>query len=314
MKSICVRIALKENSIDSVREWFQTLMDRREETLESLRNEGVIVESAFLDRQPNGDFLIYYMRAKDIEAARAIFQNSNLAIDAYHQDCKRKYCGVSTPLEQLFDLCVEVLDDKLSSPDKTESSFAIIKSGISQVFYGAPHENDSNPDLHLLEINKKAIPRLRVHGGFMREKFIEQIHRGRSQTQISAGQEERCVRQKTTIKDFGDILLKESKICQFDDRIGAFASRDFKKGEVVIKWNLKTLSEDEYEKLPQYEKDHFCHHRNGIRWMYPDPERHVNRSMHPNVAPDFEKQANIALRDIMKGEELSIDEHSVEDF
>jgi hypothetical protein len=43
MKSICVRIALKENSTESVREWFQTLMDRREETLESLKNEGVIV-------------------------------------------------------------------------------------------------------------------------------------------------------------------------------------------------------------------------------------------------------------------------------
>ena len=49
MKSICIRIALKENSVDSVRKWFRTLMDRREETLESLRNEGVIVESAFLD-------------------------------------------------------------------------------------------------------------------------------------------------------------------------------------------------------------------------------------------------------------------------
>ncbi len=30
--------------------------------------------------------------------------------------------------------------------------------------------------------------------------------------------------QETTIKDFGDIVLKESQICQFDDRIGAFAN------------------------------------------------------------------------------------------
>lgn len=116
------------------------------------------------------------------------------------------------------------------------------------------------------------------------------------------------------IKDFGDILLKESKICQFDDQIGAFANRDFKKGEVVIKWNLEALSEDEYEKLSQYEKDNFCHYRSGIRWLYPDPERHVNRSSHPNVTPDFEKQANIALRDILKGEELSIAENTLEDF
>lgn len=82
----------------------------------------------------------------------------------------------------------------------------------------------------------------------------------------------------------------------------------------MIKWNLKALSKDEYDKLPQYEKDNFCHQRNGIQWLYPDPERHVNRFNHPNVAPDFEKQANIALRDIKKGEELSIADNTIEDF
>ena len=189
-------------------------------------------------------------------------------------------------------------------------STAIIKSGITQIFYGAPHEKGSNPDVHLLEINKKATPQLSVQGGFMREKFIEQINRGRNH----AGQKESGARQETTIKDFGNVLLKESKIGQFDDRIGAFANRDFKKGEVVIKWDLKALSEDEYEKLPQYEKENFCHHRNGICWLYPDPERHVNRFSHPNVVPDFDKQTNIALRDIIKGEELSIADNTVEDF
>lgn len=59
-------------------------------------------------------------------------------------------------------------------------STAIIKSGISQIFYGAPHENGSNPDVHLREINKNAIPQLKVHGGFMKDKFIEQIDRGRT--------------------------------------------------------------------------------------------------------------------------------------
>lgn len=110
-------------------------------------------------------------------------------------------------------------------------STAIIKSGITQVFYGAPHEKGSNPDVHLLEINKKATPQLSFQGGFMREKFIEQINRGRNQTQMLAGQKESGARQETTIKDFGNVLLKESKIGQFDDRIGAFANRDFKKGE-----------------------------------------------------------------------------------
>lgn len=116
------------------------------------------------------------------------------------------------------------------------------------------------------------------------------------------------------VRDLRDILLKESKIGQFDDGIGAFANRDFKKGEVVIKWDLKSLSNEEYDNLSEYEKNNFCHHRGGIHWFYPDPERHVNRFHNPNVIPDFEKQANIAIRDIKKGEELSIADNTVEDF
>ena len=104
MKSICVRVSLKKGSTEAVKEWFLTLMDRREENLASLKNEGVVVESAFLDQQPDGDFLIYYMRAEDIERAIAVFQNSSLDIDAYHKDCWGKYCEASTPLEQLLDL------------------------------------------------------------------------------------------------------------------------------------------------------------------------------------------------------------------
>lgn len=104
MKSICVRVSLKKGSTEAVKEWFRTLMDRREETLTSLINEGVVVESAFLDQQPDGDFLIYYMRAEDIERAIAVFQNSSLAIDAYHKDCWGKYCEASISLEQLLDL------------------------------------------------------------------------------------------------------------------------------------------------------------------------------------------------------------------
>jgi len=115
-------------------------------------------------------------------------------------------------------------------------------------------------------------------------------------------------------KDFGDISIKKSKIGQFEDGLGAFANRDFEKGEIVIKWNLVALSEKEYSQLNNFEKENFCHQRHGIRWLYPDPERHVNRSEHPNVIPDFEKQANIALRNIKKGEELTIPETAIEDF
>jgi hypothetical protein len=111
-----------------------------------------------------------------------------------------------------------------------------------------------------------------------------------------------------------DVEIRKSNIGQFEDGLGAYATRDFQKDEVVLKWNLRVLSEKEYQALPDYERKNFCHKRNGKIYLYPDPERHVNRSQDPNVYPDFEKEADIALRDIKKGEELSIPASSVEDF
>lgn len=111
-----------------------------------------------------------------------------------------------------------------------------------------------------------------------------------------------------------EIEIKQSHIGQFDDGLGVFAKRDFKKGEVVLQWNLQILSEAEYTHLNLYEKQNFCHRRDGIIYLYPDPERHVNRAHNPNVVPDFKKTANIAIRDIRKGEELSIPIDIQEDF
>ncbi len=112
---------------------------------------------------------------------------------------------------------------------------------------------------------------------------------------------------------YHDIEIKKSTIGQFNDGLGVFALRDFRKGEIVIKYNLKTLTEEEYNQLPSEEK-HFTHKRNGVIYYYPDPERHVNRFSDPNVYPDFEQEADIALRDIKKGEELSIEKDFKEDF
>ncbi len=120
--------------------------------------------------------------------------------------------------------------------------------------------------------------------------------------------------QKDVIRDFGDVELKKSKISQFEDGLGIFAKRAFKKGEVVIQWDLKTLTEEQYQMLPLYEKENFCHKRYSNIYYYLEPERHVNRSPNPNVFPDFEKEVNIALRDIEEGEELSILDVIKEDF
>lgn len=65
-------------------------------------------------------------------------------------------------------------------------SGAIIKSGIRKVFYGAPYEVGSSPDIYLREINEKAHPQLEIVSGIIQEKFMEQIKRGRKMSGKSA--------------------------------------------------------------------------------------------------------------------------------
>ena len=112
---------------------------------------------------------------------------------------------------------------------------------------------------------------------------------------------------------FENVEIKKSNIGQFNDGLGVFALKDFKKGEIVIKYNLQILTKEECKELTASEED-FTHKREGVIYYYPDPERHVNRYKDPNVYPDFELGADIALRDIKKGEELSIQADFEEDF
>lgn len=104
METICVKTKLKEGSLEGVRKWLQTLKDNESEVLKSLVNEGMLVESVFLDKQGDDYYLIYYMKAKDIAHAREVGRNSTSAIDLYHKDCIKKFCEGRIELEQLLDL------------------------------------------------------------------------------------------------------------------------------------------------------------------------------------------------------------------
>ena len=87
---------------------------------------------------------------------------------------------------------------------------------------------------------------------------------------------------------------------------GVFANRNFKKGEVVIKYNLKSLSQKEFENLPRSEKE-FTHTHRGTIHLYSEPERYVNHSDNPNTRQDLESFCDVALRDIVKGEMITTD-------
>ena len=99
-----------------------------------------------------------------------------------------------------------------------------------------------------------------------------------------------------------DVIIKKSKVGQFDK--GVFADRNFKKGEIVIKYNLKPLTKEECKKLTKSEKM-FTHSHWGQIYLYSIPERYVNHSLNGNVYQDLVKRCDVALRDIKKGEEIT---------
>ena len=100
----CVKIRLKPNSIEKVREWAKTLNERKDEALATLRDESVILETVFLDQSDEGDFLIYMMKAESFERAKEAVQKSVHPIDEYHRNFKRETWEDGKRLELLIDL------------------------------------------------------------------------------------------------------------------------------------------------------------------------------------------------------------------
>jgi len=102
-------VKLKPGSLDRVRAWARTINERESEALATLRDEGVRIESWFLISLEDGDYLLSYMRADDIETAHEAVKESLHEIDAYHQEFKRATWlrGSHREAQLLVDLSLE---------------------------------------------------------------------------------------------------------------------------------------------------------------------------------------------------------------
>jgi len=99
-----------------------------------------------------------------------------------------------------------------------------------------------------------------------------------------------------------DVAIGEGDL----DGNGVYAKRNFRKGEVVIKYKLKPLTEAEFERLPESEKM-FTHGHRGVTHLYSVPERYVNHAEVPNTYQDLTRNCDVALRDIREGEMITTD-------
>jgi hypothetical protein len=99
VETVCVRARLEPGSLPRVRAWAAELNARRDEVLATLRDEGVRIESVFVD----GETLVYYLKADSIDRAREVYSRSTHEIDAYHRRFKDETFAEETQLELLID-------------------------------------------------------------------------------------------------------------------------------------------------------------------------------------------------------------------
>lgn len=60
--------------------------------------------AAFLDRHGDEYYLIYYLKAENIQHVYKVFENSILPIDNYYKECWKNYCEGREVLEELIDI------------------------------------------------------------------------------------------------------------------------------------------------------------------------------------------------------------------
>ena len=67
-----LKIRIRPGKTEQVVDFLRTLMDRKDESIEALRREGMVVESLFLERRDEADYLYYYVKAKDLAEATQV--------------------------------------------------------------------------------------------------------------------------------------------------------------------------------------------------------------------------------------------------
>ena len=98
-----VLIHLKPNAMANVEAWQTELNLRKEEAIETLMAEGVHIESWFFLELDKKQYLLAYMRAKDIKQAQVVGRKSNFPIDEVHKVFKQNWEKV-IQIQLLVDL------------------------------------------------------------------------------------------------------------------------------------------------------------------------------------------------------------------
>lgn len=71
-ESQLLKIRIRPGKTSQVISFLRSLKDRKDLSLEALRREGMVVETMFLERRDDADYLYYYAKARDLAQASQV--------------------------------------------------------------------------------------------------------------------------------------------------------------------------------------------------------------------------------------------------
>jgi hypothetical protein len=103
-ESQLLKIRIRPGKTGAVIDFLRSLKERQELSLDAMSREGMIVESMFLERRDEADYLYYYARARDLALASQLNMQAN---DPLAQEIRafivETWDHIASP-EPLFDL------------------------------------------------------------------------------------------------------------------------------------------------------------------------------------------------------------------
>ena len=103
LETKCARVKLKPGCLEKAYAWAKELNNRSDEVYQTLKDEGVYIESVFLEKTTEGEFLIYFMKMESGQIAREVANKSQHSIDKFHQEIMKEITDKGEALEILID-------------------------------------------------------------------------------------------------------------------------------------------------------------------------------------------------------------------
>jgi hypothetical protein len=116
-----LKIRIRPGKTAQAMEFIRSLQERKDSSLAALRREGMVIESMFLERRDDGDYLYYYVKARDLARANEV----NLqATDPFTLEIRKfvadTWGDISSP-EPLLDLDLIMEEARPAKPPRRKA-------------------------------------------------------------------------------------------------------------------------------------------------------------------------------------------------